>query len=128
MPTSDERLKILKMLQDGKITAEDAMQLLEAMSRQAPQEKTAFSAAATGMTAQWMRVQITDSASDKIKANVRLPFSLVNTGMKMGAHFSANLSPEVIKELNLRLKTGETGMILDVVDNKQGDRIRIFLE
>ena len=37
MPTKEERLKIMKMVQDGKITAEEAIQLLDAVD---PAKKT----------------------------------------------------------------------------------------
>ena len=60
MGTAEERMRILKMLEEGTITAEDATRLLQALSagRAGNGGKTA-----TGREARWLRVRITDTSN-----------------------------------------------------------------
>jgi hypothetical protein len=125
MPGSEEQLKILKLLQEGKLTAEGAMQQLENV----PQPGSAQELGEPGSTpvgqAHWMRVEVLDPDSGKVKVNLRLALSQVGTGLKMGARFS---SLEEEEGFARRLKKGEPGKILDQIDPDDGERIQVYLE
>ncbi len=129
MPTSEERLKILQMIQHGEITAESGFKLLEELDLDAA-SLTPESAPPAGVKqqARWFHLVVTELTTGKIRIDLRLPLSVVTTGMKMGAR----LSPEVDKikpeELRDILSSGETGKIVDVYDETDGERIEIFLE
>lgn len=133
MPTSEERLKILKMVQDGKINADEAMHLLEVLTQKDTADKTApgqptGSGSREPDAPQWMRVQITESTTGKTRVNVRLPVSLVTTGMKMGARFSPHVEGMDMEQLNSWIKQGGRGKVLDVYDDEEGDHVEVFLE
>ena len=127
MSVSDERLKILKMIQQGQITAESGFKLLEQLDR-AP-EPTTQPASSTGKTAaRWFRVLVTETATGKIRIDLRLPINVVTAGMKIGAKFSPEvdrLDPEQLHDI---LVSGETGKIIDVFDETDGEHVEIFLE
>ncbi len=76
---SEERLKILKMVQDGRITADEATQLLEALERARPTPPQPPPPPETGMvtgrSGRWLRVRVTDTDSGKTRVNIRLPLS-----------------------------------------------------
>jgi len=56
MTTSEERLKILKMIDDGKINAEEGAKLLSALS-ESRQSKSKPAVRTTTGGARWLRVQ-----------------------------------------------------------------------
>ena len=63
MATSEERLKILKMIEEGKITVDQGMQLLESIGtgkKAAPQASPSSAASVNSHVARWFRVRVTD--------------------------------------------------------------------
>lgn len=130
MATTPERLKIMKMVQDGKITAEEGIELLDMLSDQTPKGKGGSSetAAQPRSNAQWFRVVVTDSNTGKTRVNVRLPVSLVNAGMKMGAKFSPQVEGLDQAQLADFINSGLTGKVIDVYDDEDGERVEVFIE
>jgi hypothetical protein len=128
MPTSEERLKILQMIQRGEITAESGFRLLEELDLGAVSPTPESTPAEAKQQAHWFHLVVSELTTGKIRIDLRLPLRVVTTGMKMGAR----LSPEVDKikpeELRDILSSGETGKIVDVYDETDGERIEIFLE
>lgn len=126
MATIEERMKILKMIEDGKITAEEGAKLLAALadSRRTPPPP---SAAGTG-NARWFRVRVTDVNTGKTKVNVNLPMGLVNVGLKMSARFAPELDQDQMSQIAEALKTGMLGKVLDVIDEEDGEHVEVFIE
>ena len=114
--SSEERLKILKMIEDGKITAEEGTRLLGALSKQ-KQRREGLSEGSP----RWLRVRVLDLNSGKESVRVNLPISLVNVGMKMGARFIPDAEQEtVMEDLAQALNQGMTGKIVDIIDEEEG--------
>lgn len=132
MATTEERLKILKMIQDGKITAEDGARLLETLEVRKPTPATDYRLESMpGISSKgprFMRVRVTETATGKPRVNVRLPVSLVNAGLKMGARFSPEVQGLDMQELARFINSGETGQIVDVYDDEDGEHVEVFLE
>ena len=137
MATSEERMKILKMVQDGKITADQAAELLKALeSRSAPAGQPGApgqgAGQATGQSnsqrGRWFRVRITDTDTGKTRVNVRMPLSVVTAGMKMGMRFSPEVEGMDIAQLAELIQSGETGQIVDVFDEEDGEHVEVFVE
>lgn len=130
MPTSEERLRVLQMIQDGKISAEEGIRLLESLDSmaQAGTEKTAGAATTTGRGARWFRVRVTDTGTGKTRVNVRLPVNVLSAGMKMGARFSPEVEGLDMDQLMSLIQAGATGQVLDVIDDEDGERVEVFLE
>ncbi len=126
MATVEERMKVLKMIEEGKISAEEGARLLAAL---AESRKTPSITLGTAVgEARWFRVRVTDLATGKAKVNVNIPMGLVNVGIKMGARFAPNLDSEQMEALAEALKSGATGKIIDVTDEEDGERVEIFVE
>ena len=123
MVTSEERMKILKMVEDGKISAEEAAQLLKALNKQERRR----SPMAEG-DARWLRVRITDLDSDRASVNVNLPINMVNVGLKMGARFIPEFEGLDLEELGDALRQGLTGKIVDVVDEEDRQHVEVYIE
>jgi Asp-tRNA(Asn)/Glu-tRNA(Gln) amidotransferase B subunit len=129
MATSEERVKILKLVQDGKISADQGVQLLEALQdpRKNKAEDVSGLPKAT-QVARWFRVSVTDTNTGKVRVNVRLPVNLITAGVKMGARFSPEVEGLDMEQLMTLIKAGEIGKIVDVVDEKDGEHVEVFLE
>ncbi len=124
MATPDERMKILKMLEAGKLSAEEASRLLRALSK---------SSSETGPAAQdgeskWMRIRVTDLDGDRAAVNVNLPMRLVNVALRLGAQFIPEDEDIDLEELAEALKAGLTGKIVDVIDEEEGRQVEIYVE
>lgn len=124
MATVEERMKVLKLIEEGKISAEEGAKLLAAL---ADSRKTPTITLGAG-NARMLRIRVTDSRSGKAKVSVNLPMSLVSTGIKMGARFAPGLESEQLEALSEALKAGQTGKIIDVTDEESGEHVEIFVE
>ena len=123
MTTSEERMRILKMIEEKQITAEEGAKLLEALR-------------ATGDTAQreeaakarWLRVRVTDRSSGKLKVNVNIPVGLVDVGLKMGARFAPEMNGMDLSAIQTAIKGGMQGRIIEVDDEADNERVEVFVE
>jgi hypothetical protein len=132
MATPEERMKILKMIQEGKITAQEGAELLEALDVQAVRPGSPAPggpAVPISLREQrWFRVVVTDTTTGKTRVNIRLPVSLVNAGLKMGAKFSPQVDGLDAEKLMTFLRTGETGKVIDVQNDDNSEHVEVYIE
>jgi len=126
MASSEERMKILKMIEEGKLSAEEGTRLLSALSSGSRLVSSAGGLAASG--AKWLRVRVTDVNTGRSKATVQIPIALIDAGMKIGAHFAPEIDGVDMTQLMEALRTGMTGKIIDVTDDEDGEHVEIFVE
>jgi len=127
MSTSEERLRILKMVQEGKISAEQAIQLIEALDVR-PEIPEPPAPVAPPRGARWLRVRVTDTNTGKVRVNVRLPINVVSAGLKMGARFSPEVEGLDMDMLMSFIRSGEVGQVVDVYDEEDGEHVEVFVE
>lgn len=127
MVTSEERLKILNLVQQGKITPQEGIRLLEALDKSRPPQPS-FPPPFSSGGPRWLRVRITDTATGKTRVNVRLPVTVLNAGVKMGARFSPELGREQMSEILNAIRAGEVGQVLDVYNDEDGEHVEVLLE
>ncbi len=125
MTSVEERMQILKMIEEGKISAEEGAKLLQALGARGDRRK---STVPSGDEPRWLRVRVTDLDTGKNKVNVNIPMGLVNVGLKMGARFAPNVEGLDYDEITSAIKAGAQGKIVDVVDEEDGERVEIFIE
>ncbi|MBI9049381.1 MAG: hypothetical protein JEZ00_08175 [Anaerolineaceae bacterium] len=128
MTTSEERLKILTMIQEGKISAEEGLELLNTLSTMGSEANQAQESGSFRKSARWLRVRVTDTNTEKTLVNVRLPISLMNAGMKMGAKFAPEIDGVDMNLITSAIRDGEIGKIVDVFDEKDGEHVEVFLD
>jgi hypothetical protein len=121
MATSDERMKILQMVQDGKISAEDGAKLLAALGSSTKPRRVV---SRQGDPRQ-MRVRVTDMVTGKTKVSVNLPLGLVGAGLNIASNFVPEMD---MQELSDAITSGFTGKIVDVIDEEDGEHIAIFID
>jgi len=144
---SDNRKKILEMLAQGKISADDAYRLLSACGEEAPGQ-TARVEPDSRVKPKYLRVTVMprEDCADPAHAdrvNVRIPMSLVRAGIKL----TALIPPEALDKANTALK--DKGINFDVrnikpedledlmeamgdmqidVEGHNGERVKVFVE
>lgn len=127
---SEERLKVLKMVQEGKISAEDAIELLSILEegRRRTPAPPAPPPAIGRRDNRWLRVRVTDTNSGKTRVNVRLPISMVSAGLKMGMRFAPSVEGIDADQLMELIQSTEIGQIVDVYDDEDGEHVEVFIE
>lgn len=119
---NEERLRILKMIEERKISASEGAELLSALER--PGES------APSESAQWLRIRVQDLESGKPKVNVNLPLSLMQLAMKFipeGTLETAGTEID-LESVLASLKEGARGPIVDVRDDEEKVHVQIFVE
>lgn len=143
---SDERSRILNLLAEGKITADEAGSLLDALGARegghAPSAGPAIKGDPTPLVnalPKFLYVKVSAGNGDKV--DVKIPIALVRSGLKltslippqamdeinssMSAHGMSidftNLKPEDIDDLVEALRETEVN-----VDSKDGDKVRVY--
>jgi hypothetical protein len=125
----EERMQVLKMIQEKKITAEEGAKLLAALKRsRAPKAPGAPGAAEVPMArpGRWLHVRVTDLCTGRSKVSVNIPLNLVDVGLRLGARFGpADFDmDEVVKAI----KSGTAGKIVEMEDEAKGERVEIYVE
>ena len=72
----DEKMRILKMLEEGKVTAEDAARLLEAVGSSPNDPPTG------GGRGKMLKILVTEGEDSGKKVNVNIPIDLVEMGLQ----------------------------------------------
>lgn len=106
--------KILEMLSESKITVEEATALLSRL--QNTDDKTDVSdfekdQDSRGKTPKYLRVLVDSAAGDKV--NVRVPLSLIKTGIKLSALIPCDAVAQI----------GNSGLDLSQISKLSGDEL-----
>ena len=128
MANSEERMKILKMIEEGKISADDGSKLLAALSDSRRGIPTPPRPPGMGGSARWLRIRVTDTRTGRSKASVQIPLALVDAGMKIGAHFAPEVEGVDMSNVMEALRMGVTGKIIDVTDDEDNEHVEIYVE
>jgi hypothetical protein len=123
MSISNERLRILKLIESGQVSAEEGAQLLEALG-----ESPARDRPRTGAPARTLRVRVTDLNTRRQKINVTIPVSLVGVGLKLGARLAPRIANANTEEIMRAIEAGTPGRIFEMQDLDENERVEIFVE
>ncbi len=74
----------------------------------------------------WLHIRIDDYKSGRSKIQVNIPLGLLKFGAKLGSGVLPELSKADWQMLRSSLKSGE-GMLIDIDDEHQGERVQIYL-
>jgi len=138
-PMSTERRQVLEMLAEGKITAADADRLLDKLDGSTQTTgnggASAEKKAAPAGSPKFLRVVV--DAKDGDTVNIRVPFFLVRTGIKLSTMLPSKVSRRLSeKGIDLSQLSGLEGdelvqalreLQVDVNSN-DGDKVRVYCE
>ncbi|HBI55861.1 MAG: hypothetical protein PHT52_03105 [Eubacteriales bacterium] len=115
---NDERMQILEMIAQGKITPAQGAELLEALEKDAPRVQQPQG------KPRWLRIRVFEGNNSADRINLRVPVEWAEKLLKFGSRFAnAQIDRD---EIDQAIEAGELGQILEV-DN-EGDRVEIWLE
>ena len=126
---NEEKMMILKMLQEGKISANEAANFtgdLDSGSKKKEDKKQSDESRKT--EGKFFRVSITDTITGRTRANIRMPLSVMGIGMKFGAHFAPQIDGVESEQLMDAIRNGQVGKIIDVFDDDDGEHVEIYIE
>ncbi len=129
---NEEKMRVLRMIQEGKLTPEEGLQLLEALDEpitpEAGKSTRVETTPAPRTGGRWFHVRVTDLDTGKVRTNVRIPLSIVSMGIKMGARFAPQVEGLEIEHLSEFINDGVTGQIVDVTDDEDGEHVEVYIE
>lgn len=135
---NDSRKKILEMLSEGKISVEEATALLSKIQNPDTTDEETIkeeSGEVQKRTPKYLRVVVDSSEGDKV--NVRVPLSLIKTGIKLSALVPGNAAEQMsnhgfdlsqLSELNGEELIEALRDLQVDVDSANGDKVRVFTE
>jgi hypothetical protein len=116
-----ERNRILHLVESGNVTAEEAIRLLDTI--ESKQEHTD-----ERKRKRIVRVRVTNLATNRQKANVTIPVSLIDVGLRLGTRLVPQIRGSALEDLLRAFESGTTGRLLDLQDMEEGERVEIFAE
>ncbi len=119
--STDERIRILRLVESGNVTAEEAARLLDSL--QVKQEHTN-----ERKRNRIVRVRVTNLANNRQKANVTVPVSLIDVGLRLATRLVPQIRGSALEDLLHAIENGATGRLLDLQDLEEGERIEIYAE
>jgi hypothetical protein len=130
----EHRLRILEMVEHGKLTAAEAADLLSALG-DADRER---GAARRGRwlrpelepplhRARWFRVRVTDQRTGRTRTNVSVPIGMIGFGLGFGRRLRGLPGMEHVDDLFEAVRSGRRGTIFDV-SNEGGERVEIVID
>jgi hypothetical protein len=129
-----DRLRILELLEQQKITAAEAAELLAALGdrgrdtrRRERDRWIAEDLAPAADRARWIHVRVTDQESGRMRTNVSVPIGMVGFGLGFARRFRNLPGVGHVDDLFEAVRNGRRGTIFDV-SNEGGERVEIFID
>jgi len=115
----EEKMRVLQMIEEGKVSAAEGAKLLEAIEEPAQE----------GGRRKFLKIRVFEGDLEKPKVKVNIPLGLI----KLATHFVPKSTREKMKEKEIDLdqiaqliESGAEGKLVDV--EEEGERVEIFLE
>ena len=121
----EERLEILRLLEAGAITADEAATLLDALDRATFSPPNNGPAAPRGAEACQVRIRVTDSTTGRAMVNLAFPLGLIKSGLDIAGMFVPEYLPKV-EAIRESVTAGFRGSLVDVDDGSR--RVEIIAE
>ena len=121
----EERLEILRLLEAGTITADEAATLLDALDRAAFPPANSGPAAVRGAEVRLVRIRVTESTTGRAVVNLAFPLGLIKSGLDIAGQFVPEYLPKV-DAIRESVTAGFRGPLVDVDDG--GQRVEIIAE
>jgi len=130
---SEEKTRILKMVEEGKISSEEAVKLLEALEIREPEQKGLLQLGKKSprKLIRFLKIRIYEGNFDKPKVNIAVPLGLLKLATKfMPEDAKAQINDHNIDldEILRAVDENTQGKLLEVEDNEDMSRVEIFIE
>lgn len=126
---ADEKLRILKMIEEGKLTAREGLELIESLEEDAAENDLSREKPAKGKSRK-LRIRITDTKTGQVKVNIAVPAGMVKKlpGMIPQEARAAAEGIDFDAILDGLATDAFTENIIDITDSEDGEHVEIFFE
>jgi hypothetical protein len=121
----EERLEILRLLEAGTITTDEAATLLDALDRGSLPSPNSEATRLHSAEARLVRIRVTDSTTGRAVVNLAFPLGLIKSGLDIAGQFVPEYLPKV-DAIRESVTAGFRGPLVDVDDG--GQRVEIIAE
>ena len=147
--SGEDRMEILQLLSEVKVSVEEAGHMLSGSKAETADTKTPDILSVTeddlsnpedykssepsplqksnGDRPKWVHIRVSDLKTGKGKVRVNIPLGLVRAGISIGSRFSPELEGLEWDELS-SMFTREKGVLIDVQDEEDGERVQIYVD
>ena len=121
--STDERNRILNMIESGQITATQAAGLLDTLMSDYEQSRNQ-------VVNRTVRIWMSDMSNSRRKMNMTatIPVYLVSMSLRWLDRLVSQFNDNTIQNVIAALERGTTGRLLDLQDLEEGKRLEIFVE
>lgn len=137
---NEERKEILEMVASGKMNIEEATRLLNGVEISKPKQEESIKvleeeepqiplveSSEKGGRPRWFHVHVSDTKTGKSKVKVNIPLRLVKYGLSIGKRFAPEVAGLDVDEFSSYM-SNEKGLLVDVQDDEDGERVLIFVD
>ncbi len=137
---SKDRREILGKVASGKIDIDQATRLLNGVEIDEPEQEESIKVlkeeesqapmvkgGGSGDRPRWFHVHVSDMKTGKSKVKVNIPIRLVKYGLSIGKRFAPELAGLDLDELSSYM-SNEKGLLVDVQDDEDGERVLIYVD
>ncbi len=138
-----QRQEILQLLATGKLTVDEAAELLAAANKVVKNKDLNDVSAAkielgepkvdktldtnSNSRSKWLHVKVRDLDSGEDKVTVNIPMRMVKYGLSLGRRFVPELDGSDFEMLADSLD-GQRGLLVDVRDEEDGEHVQIYID
>lgn len=150
--TADERREILDLVAAGKLSADQAMTLLQSETPAAKAEpesaeqvirveeedlegakekSPAVLATKEGKDAgrgRWLHIHVNDLKSGDRRVSVNVPLGFLRAGLAWGGNIAPELRRFNFDDLSAAILDEQDGMLVEVRDEEDGEHVQIFID
>jgi hypothetical protein len=128
MSNSNERTEILRLVETGKLSASEGIQLLNAMDKAPRIAPPPSSRTPVSSKGRWLRIRVTNLTTQAPKVSVNLPLGLVSAGLRIGQRYAPELHGVDWDSLLDEIQQGANGKLVEVEDQDDNERVEIFVD
>ncbi|HPQ40259.1 MAG TPA: hypothetical protein PLV45_07775 [bacterium] len=128
---ADEKVRILKMVEEGKISSEEAVKLLEALEDRVESRALVMPEKKPRKFMRFLKIRVFEGDFNKPKVNIAVPLGL----LKLATKFMPEDAKAQINEHNIDLDEilravdeNTQGKLVEVQDDEDKTRVEIFIE
>ncbi|WP_066506775.1 SHOCT-like domain-containing protein [Abyssisolibacter fermentans] len=118
----DEKIQILKMIEDGKISSSDGLDLLEALNTNYYKEHKEFKT---------LKINVYNK-DKKLKSNANIPLTILDISTKFISKYISNIcGTKHVIDINKIIQAAEKdkkGKILEYWDDENEKKVEIYIE
>ncbi len=126
MSNSNERTEILQLVENGKLSAAEGIQLLNSLDKAPRIAPPPLPPLKT--RGRWLRIRVTNLVTQAPKVNVNLPLGLVSAGLRIGQRYAPELHGIDWDDLLDEIQHGANGKLVEVEDQEDNERVEIFVD